>query len=101
MLTLNISALSDCRSSGDFWADSQAAPMRRVQITRGNLTLMDYCTAGQSCSSGGYIADSQTGFVINGSQQQFLVRNSSIGGWANGGWNQGFLGGAGARPPSV
>jgi hypothetical protein len=30
--------LSDCRSSGNFWAVSQAAPMRRVNITGGNLT---------------------------------------------------------------
>jgi hypothetical protein len=54
--------------------------MRRVNITGGNLTLMDYCTAGPQYASGGFIADSQTGFIINGSQQQFLVRDSSIGG---------------------
>src|SRR6476646_10610663 len=45
-LTVNVMGLSDCRSSGDFWAVSQAAPMRRVKITGGNLTLLDYCTAG-------------------------------------------------------
>src|SRR3954469_6084454 len=99
-LTINVTGLSDCRSSGDFWAVSQAAPMRRVQITGGNLTLMDYCTAGPQYASGGYIADSQTGFVINGSQQQFLVRNSSIGGWSNGVWNQVFSGVVGAPPQS-
>ena len=48
-----------CRASGDFWAVSQAAPMRRVNITGGNLTLMDYCTAGPQYASGGFIADSQ------------------------------------------
>ena len=69
--------------------------MRRVNITGGNLTLMDYCTAGPQYASGGFIADSQTGFVINGSQQQFLVRDSSIGGWSNGVWNQVFAGVAG------
>src|SRR3954466_3402078 len=99
-LTINVTGLSGCRSSGDFWAVSQAAPMRRVQITGGNLTLMDYCTAGPQYASGGYIADSRTGFVINGSQQQFLVRNSSVGGWSNGVWNQVFSGVVGAPPQS-
>jgi len=99
-LTINVMGLSGCRSSGDFWAVSQAAPMRRVNITGGNLTLMDYCTAGPQYASGGFIADSKTGFVINGSQQQFLVRDSSIGGWSNGVWNQVFSGVAGAPPQS-
>jgi hypothetical protein len=99
-LTINVAGLSGCRSSGDFWAVSQAAPMRRVNVTGGNLTLMDYCTAGPQYASGGFIADSQTGFVINGSQQQFLVRDSSIGGWSNGVWNQVFSGVVGAPPQS-
>jgi len=99
-LTINVTGLSGCRSSGDFWAVSQAAPMRRVKIAGGNLTLMDYCTAGPQYASGGFISDSQTGFVINGSQQQFLVRDSSIGGWSNGVWNQVFSGVAGAPPQS-
>ncbi len=82
--------------------------MRRVNITGGNLTLMDYCTAGPQFASGGFIANSRTGFVINGSQQQFLVRDSSIGGWSNGVWNQVFAGVQGApaqdfgtEPPSA
>jgi hypothetical protein len=99
-LTINVMGLSGCRASGDFWAVSQAAPMRRVKIAGGNLTLMDYCTAGPQYASGGFISDSQTGFVINGSQQQFLVRDSSIGGWSNGVWNQVFSGVAGAPPQS-
>ena len=99
-LTINVMGLSGCRSSGNFWAVSQAAPMRRVKITGGNLTLMDYCTAGPQYASGGFISDSQTGFVINGSQQQFLVRDSSIGGWSNGVWNQVFSGVVGAPPQS-
>ena len=92
--------MRSCRSSGDFWAVSQAAPMRRVNITGGNLTLMDYCTAGPQFASGGFISDSHTGFIINGSQQQFLVRNSEIGGWSNGVWNQVFSGVVGAPPQS-
>jgi hypothetical protein len=99
-LTINVAGLAGCRSSGDFWAVSQAAPMRRVNITGGNLTLMDYCTAGPQYASGGFIADSKTGFIINGSQQQFLVRDSNIGGWSNGVWNQVFSGVVGAPPQS-
>jgi hypothetical protein len=99
-LTINVRGLTGCRASGDFWAVSQAAPMRRVNITGGNLTLMDYCTAGPQYASGGFIADSTTGFVINGSQQQFLVRDSSIGGWSNAVWNQVFAGVQGAPAQS-
>jgi hypothetical protein len=99
-LTINVTGLAGCRSSGDFWVVSQAAPMRRVNITGGNLTLMDYCSAGPQYASGGFIADSQTGFIINGSQQQFLVRDSSIGGWSNGVWNQVFSGVIGAPAQS-
>src|SRR3954452_24681543 len=99
-LTINVMGLDGCRSSGDFWAVSQAAPMRRVNITGGNLTLMDYCPAGPQFASGGFISDSQTGFIINGSQQQFLVRDSSIGGWSNGLWNQVFSGVIGAPAQS-
>ena len=101
-LTINVQSagLDGCRASGNFWAASQAAPMRRVNITGANLTLMDYCTAGPQFASGGFIADSQTGFIINGSQQQYLVRNSAIGGWSNGVWNQVFSGVVGAPPTS-
>jgi hypothetical protein len=99
-LTINVAGAEGCRASGDFWAVSQAAPMRRVNVTGGNLTLMDYCTAGPQYASGGFIADSRTGFVINGSQQQFLVRDSSIGGWSNAVWNQVFSGVDGAPAQS-
>jgi hypothetical protein len=49
---------SECRSGADFWAVSQAVSMRRVQVTGGALSLMDYCTAGPQYASGGFIADS-------------------------------------------
>ncbi|MFN2138772.1 MAG: adenylyl cyclase, partial [Candidatus Promineifilaceae bacterium] len=98
-LTINVMGGEGCYTGTNFWAVSQAAPMRRVNIN-GTLSLMDYCTAGPQYASGGLIADSQTGFVINGSQQQFLVRNSSIGGWSNGVWNQVFSGVEGAPPTS-
>ncbi|MFM9920190.1 adenylyl cyclase [Lacisediminihabitans sp. H27-G8] len=95
-LTINVAGGTDCRSSGEFWAVSQAAPMRRVDVTGGNLTFMDYCTAGPQFASGGFMADSRAGAIVNGSQQQFLVRNSSIGSWSNGVWNQVFSGVTGA-----
>src|SRR5262249_43310265 len=99
-LTIDVAGLSGCRASANFWAVSQAAPMRRVNVIGGNLSLMDYCTGGPQFASGGFIADSQTGFVINGSQQQFIVRDSAIGGWSNGVWNQVFSGVIGAPPQS-
>ena len=82
--------------TGEFWAVSQAAPMRRVRVN-GLTTLMDYCT-GPSFASGGFIADSEFdgATVINGSQQQWLVRNSVLDGWTNGVWNQVFSGVVGA-----
>jgi hypothetical protein len=96
-LSINVTTPSFGCYSGEFWAVSQAAPMRRVHVTGGNVTLMDYCT-GPSFASGGFIADSafEGGTVINGSQQQWLVRNSALDGWTNGVWNQVFSGVAGA-----
>ena len=85
-----------CRDSANFWAVSQAAPMRRVELTGANLSLMDYCTAGPQYASGGFIADSNLPFVVSGSQQQFITRNSSVQGWSNFVWNQVFSGVEGA-----
>jgi hypothetical protein len=101
-LTIDISGQSGCQSGTEFWAVSQAAPMRRVNVTGGNLSLMDYCSAGPQYASGGFIADSAfSGTVINGSQQQFITRNSTIGnGWSNAVWNQVFAGTPGAPAQS-
>jgi hypothetical protein len=97
-LTLNVNATGQdgCRATADFWAVSQAASIRRVNITGGGLSLMDYCTAGPQYASGGFIADSKLPSVTNGSQQQWLIRNSEIAGWSNGVWNQVFSGVVGA-----
>jgi hypothetical protein len=86
-----------CRTDTEFWAVSQAAPMRRVHVN-GLTSLMDYCSAGPQFASGGFIADSRFdgSQIINGSQQQFYVRNSGIDGWSNGVWNQVFSGDTGA-----
>jgi hypothetical protein len=89
-----------CYANTEFWAVSQAAPMRRVDVT-GHTTFMDYCTP-PSYASGGFVADTSFGSdtPVNGSQQQFYVRNSSMGGWTNGVWNQVFSGDLGAPPQS-
>jgi hypothetical protein len=95
-LHINAAGQDGCRASANFWAVSQAASMRRLLIDGANLSLMDYCTAGPQFASGGFIADSRLPFVINGSQQQWLTRNSEIGGWSNAVWNQVFAGVVGA-----
>ena len=73
--------------------------MRRVSIN-GKLSLMDYCNGGPDYASGGFIADSafSGSTIVNGSQQQFIVRNSNLDGWSNGVWNQVFSGDIGAPP---
>jgi Pectate lyase superfamily protein len=91
-LTINVTTPNAGCYTGEFWAVSQAAPMRRVHVD-GFTTLMDFCT-GPSFASGGFIADSRFdgSTVVNGSQQQFFVRNSVLDGWTNGVWNQVFAG---------
>jgi hypothetical protein len=95
-LTINVETPGFGCYSGEFWPVSQASPMRRVDVN-GFVTLMDYCT-GPSFASGGFIADSRFSgsTIVNGSQQQWLVRNSTLDGWTNGVWNQVFSGAVGA-----
>ncbi|MGE5434856.1 MAG: adenylyl cyclase [Candidatus Doudnabacteria bacterium] len=94
-LTINVTTPNFGCYNGEFWAVSQAAPMRRVDVN-GFATLMDYCTQ-PSFASGGFIADSRfNDTIVNGSQQQWLVRNSAVGNWTNGVWNQVFSGVVGA-----
>ena len=95
-LHVNGAGQDGCRASANFWAVSQAVSMRRVDISGANLSLMDYCSAGPQYASGGFIADSRLPFVINGSQQQWLVRDSQVAGWSNAVWNQVFSGVVGA-----
>jgi hypothetical protein len=85
----------------DQWAVSQAAPLRRIHI-RGALFLFPHQGG---FTSGGFIADSfiggggpagLNGLVVNASQQQWLTRDSVIGNWSNGVWNQVFSGVEGA-----
>src|SRR5450755_725297 len=98
-LTINFPAPpsgAPCRRAAEFWATSQASPVRRVEFN-GPTSLMDYCSK-PGYASGGFIADSKFSGspVLSGSQQQFLVRNSTLDGWSNGLWNQVFSGDVGA-----
>jgi hypothetical protein len=100
-LTINVAGLTGCFSGVDMWAASQASPMRRVNVN-GSVTLMDYCDGSPDFASGGFIADSKFsgGTIVNGSQQQYIVRDSAIDGWSNGVWNQVFCGDPGAPAQS-
>lgn len=84
------------------WAVSQASPLRRVHI-RGDLQLDDH-----GWSSGGFLADAVVdGQVRSGTQQQWLTRDSQLGGWVGSNWNMVFVGVRGApaasfpKPPYV
>ena len=102
-LTIDVNGAGQdgCRQTANFWAVSQAVSMRRVDVRGGDLSLMDYCTAGPQYASGGFIADSRAGTVVNGSQQQWLTRDSEVGSWSNAVWNQVFAGVEGAPDDST
>ncbi|MEU4428277.1 glycosyl hydrolase family 28-related protein [Actinoplanes sp. NPDC024001] len=102
-LTVNINGAGQdgCRQTANFWAVSQAVSLRRVNFTGGTLSLMDYCTAGPQYASGGFIANSKLPATTNGSQQQWLTRNSEVESWSNAVWNQVFAGVEGAPDDSA
>jgi hypothetical protein len=90
-----------CANSAEMWSASQAAPIRRA-IVNGNVVFQDYC-ATNNYASGGFIADSKvSGDLDFYGNQQYMVRNSSIGG-ANGCpqglWNMVYSGVQGAPSP--
>lgn len=95
-IDINSSGQDGCRASANFWAVSQAVSLRRMNFTGGPLSLMDYCTAGPQYASGGFVADSRLPATTNGSQQQWLTRNSEVASWSNAVWNQVFAGVVGA-----
>jgi hypothetical protein len=94
-----------CDNSAEMWSASQADPIRRA-IINGSVVFQDYC-ANENFASGGFIADSQvSGDLDFYGNQQYLVRNSDIGG-ANGCgtpglglWNWVFSGVEGAPAPA-
>jgi hypothetical protein len=92
-LTIHVVPTADgCHTGNEMWAVSQAAPMRRVDV-KDFTTFMPYCE-NPNFASGGFVADSRLERgALNGSQQQFYVRNSDLGsGWSNYVWNQVFSG---------
>jgi hypothetical protein len=90
-----------CANSAEFWSASQAAPIRRA-IVNGSVVFQDYC-ANNNFASGGFIADSQVSGNLNFfGNQQYMVRDSSIGGAAGcpqGLWNMVYSGVQGAPAP--
>src|SRR5260370_22288502 len=70
-----------CTNTAEMWSASQAAPIRRA-IVNGSIVFQDYC-ASNNFASGGFIADSKVSGKLNFfGNQQYLVRNSHIGGEA-------------------
>jgi len=90
-----------CANSAEMWSVSQAAPIRRA-IINGNVVFQDYC-ASDDYASGGFIADSDISGNLNFyGNQQYMVRNSEIGGanaCPNGLWNMVYSGVEGAPSP--
>ena len=90
-----------CANSAEMWSASQAAPIRRA-IINGSVVFQDYCAA-NDYASGGFIADSQISGDLNFyGNQQYMVRNSTIGGTngcPNGLWNMVYSGVQGAPAP--
>jgi len=90
-----------CANSAEMWSVSQAAPIRRA-IINGSVVFQDYC-ASDDYASGGFIADSDiTGDLDFYGNQQYMVRNSEIGGangCPNGLWNMVYSGVEGAPSP--
>lgn len=84
----------DCRFEG---ADPQnpyrlGTFFRRIHV-KGPLVLSDH----GGWSSGGFVADSRVdGQIDNGTQQQFVTRNISMGAWTGGSYAQVFVGDVGA-----
>jgi len=90
-----------CYAGAELWSASQADPLRD-DIINGHVVFQDYCSP-DDYASGGFIANSQiTGDLDFYGNQQYLVRNSDIGG-ANGCpgglWNMVYSGVNGAPSP--
>jgi len=99
-VTINSKGQEECRMAANFWAVSQASSTRRVDFRGGDVTLMDFCS-NPAFASGGFIADSRAGVITNGSQQQWITRNTKLEEWSNAVWNQFFAGVVGAPDDST
>jgi hypothetical protein len=88
-----------CTNSAEMWSASQATPIRRV-LVNGSVVFQDYC-ASDDYASGGFIADSEvTGDLNFYGNQQYMTRNSSIGGTNGALWNMVYSGVQGAPAAS-
>ena len=82
-IQVNKTGQDDRRQSANFWAVSQAVSMRRVDVSRQPLKLMDYCTAGPQYER--WVHRRLRPVVHDQrSQQQWLTRNTAVAGWSNG-----------------
>ena len=87
-----------CTNTAEMWSASQAAPIRRA-IINGSVVFQDYC-ANHNFASGGFIADSQVSGNLNFfGNQQYLTRNSTIGGSNGALWDMVYSGVTGAPAP--
>jgi hypothetical protein len=73
------------------WSVSQAASLRSMDI-KGDLQLFAVEQDVGGFASGGFIANIKTNNIINGSQQQFIVRNCSFDSFIAPLWNQVLVG---------
>ena len=89
-LSINVAGKVGTCQYGEFWAASQAAPMRRVDVN-GSVTLMDYCSG---CVERERRVHRRLAALeqrlSTAPQQQYLVRNSSVGGWIERGLESGL-----------
>jgi hypothetical protein len=77
------------------WAASQAVSLRNIKVQEGQIWLFDLCLNAEPAgyASGGFIANCDCdGSINNGSQQQFIIRNSNAKGYKFPNWNQVFVG---------
>jgi len=87
-----------CDNSAEMWSASQATPIRRAVIN-GSVVFQDYC-ASNNFASGGFIADSQVSGSLNFfGNQQYLTRNSAIGGQNGALWDMVYSGVTNAPAP--
>ena len=91
-----------CTYSEEAWSASQATPVRSV-IINGSVVFQDYCAGNHDFASGGFLANDKVSGSLNFyGNQQYMVRNSQIGGangCPNGLWNNVFSGVVGAPSP--
>ncbi|MEV6010994.1 RICIN domain-containing protein [Streptomyces sp. NPDC051976] len=94
----DVENMSVSPSSGStMWAASQADPFRRMDVHGGMLLYDNTHGTSSNWSSGGYVGNSRiSGTISSGTQQQYLTKNTAMGGWSGSNWNMVFVGDTGA-----